>query len=267
MCRVGTAGLIYAAIVVAWLAYLVPQFLRRTKVEDTEQAIRPLGSGVRMVRRDHADDPVADGAEAAGVSTPLTRRAGLRELRELDQLAARRRRNVLTALMFAVSVVLALCVAEVTPWWALAIPGGLVIAFFAAARVSVVFLRRDLDRRRERLLGGDEEETVEVSAEQLAKLREGAAVEGVALGVPDDLGGQLWDPLPITAPTYVSRPAGGRSVRTIDLATPANAPAATDAKDRPVTADEPTEAIERSGSTQVRRDGDESDERPRAVGE
>ena len=31
-------------------------------------------------------------------------------------------------------------------------------------------------------------------------------------------GGSLWDPLPVTLPTYVDKPVAKRSVRTIDLA-------------------------------------------------
>lgn len=257
-------ALIYAAIVVVWLAYLIPMFLRRQKVAG-QAPIQPMESGVRMVRR-----PTVVEAEEAGsslVSTPLTRRAGLYNLRRRELLAARRRRNVLTLLMFATTVVLVLCVAGITPWWAVAVPGGMVIAFLVLARVSVVYLRRDLDRRRDALLrDGDEEETVAVSLDQV---RPGAAVEGVALGVPDDEGGQLWQPLPITSPTYVSRPVAGRSIRTIDLSTPASAPAATDHQDRPVTADEPTEAISRTGSTALWRDGlaEGEQQRPRAVGE
>jgi hypothetical protein len=45
-----------------------------------------------------------------------------------------------------------------------------------------------------------------------------ARVEAVALATSD--GGSLWDPLPVTLPTYVDKPAAARSVRTIDLGEP-----------------------------------------------
>jgi hypothetical protein len=53
----------------------------------------------------------------------------------------------------------------------------------------------------------DEEDTVGVP---VAELRS-------ALAAP---GGSLWDPLPVTLPTYVTKPAARRTVRTIDLGEP-----------------------------------------------
>ena len=38
-----------------------------------------------------------------------------------------------------------------------------------------------------------------------------------AVLVPTADGGSLWDPLPVTLPTYVSKPKARRTVRTIDL--------------------------------------------------
>jgi hypothetical protein len=36
----------------------------------------------------------------------------------------------------------------------------------------------------------------------------------------EDSAGSLWDPLPVTLPTYVTKPRANRSVRTIDLSAP-----------------------------------------------
>ncbi len=41
-----------------------------------------------------------------------------------------------------------------------------------------------------------------------------------AVLVPTDDGGSLWDPLPVTLPTYVTKPKAKRTVRTIDLNEP-----------------------------------------------
>jgi hypothetical protein len=41
--------------------------------------------------------------------------------------------------------------------------------------------------------------------------------------------GTLWDPLPVTLPTYVSKPRATRSVRTIDLSAPGVASSGHDA--------------------------------------
>lgn len=45
-------------------------------------------------------------------------------------------------------------------------------------------------------------------------------VETVAVAVPTTDGGSLWDPLPVTLPTYVTKPRAARTVRTIDLSEP-----------------------------------------------
>jgi hypothetical protein len=54
--------------------------------------------------------------------------------------------------------------------------------------------------------------------------------------------GTLWDPIPITMPTYVSKPLAPRTVRTIDLSGPEMSSSAR--HDGPVTAD-----AQDSGST------------------
>jgi hypothetical protein len=42
----------------------------------------------------------------------------------------------------------------------------------------------------------------------------------VAAAVATERGGSLWDPLPVTLPTYVSAPKAPRTLRTIDLSEP-----------------------------------------------
>ena len=51
----------------------------------------------------------------------------------------------------------------------------------------------------------------------------------------------LWDPLPITVPTYVSKPLAPRTVRTIDLSGPGAA--SPGRPDGPVTADAPAAPV------------------------
>ncbi len=51
--------------------------------------------------------------------------------------------------------------------------------------------------------------------------------------------GALWDPVPITMPTYVSKPLAPRTVRTIDLSGPGVTSSAR--HQLPVTADAPLE--------------------------
>ena len=54
---------------------------------------------------------------------------------------------------------------------------------------------------------------------------------------PPSRAGALWDPVPITMPTYVSKPLAPRTVRTIDLSGPTVAARPPDPV--PVTADPP----------------------------
>lgn len=78
-----------------------------------------------------------------------------------------------------------------------------------------------------------DEETVTISAAAVnAALTAASAVEAdlaaarataaetVAVSVPTVDGGSLWDPLPVTLPTYVNKPRAARTVRTIDLSEP-----------------------------------------------
>ena len=78
-----------------------------------------------------------------------------------------------------------------------------------------------------------EEETVAISSaavtaavgaasveEADAAAARASAVESLAVAVPMVDGGSLWDPLPVTLPTYVGKQRASRTVRTIDLSQP-----------------------------------------------
>ena len=101
---VGTTGVIFAAIAIAWLAYLVPHFVRRRDDEDQVRRGDPadrFADSIRIVRHGTAPllDQDLDRDRTYEVSTPLTRRAAIADLRRLERLAAPRRRRVLLALM------------------------------------------------------------------------------------------------------------------------------------------------------------------------
>ncbi len=70
------------------------------------------------------------------------------------------------------------------------------------------------------LVGGSGPHALDSQVEPVsdADLREATAV---AVPVATNDGSSLWDPLPVTLPTYVSAPKAARSIRTIDLAAPA----------------------------------------------
>ena len=65
--RVGTTGIIFAAIAIAWLAYLVPHFVRRPENELGEEPVGPaeqFADSMRIVRRGRA--PLLNQDLAAG---------------------------------------------------------------------------------------------------------------------------------------------------------------------------------------------------------
>ena len=245
---VGTTGVIFAAIAIAWLAYLVPHFVRRRDddelLEDSDPADR-FSDSMRIVRYGTAPLLDQDLEEIASfeVSTPQTRRAAVNDLRRLERVAASRRRRVLLVLMAAVSVVIGLCAAHLIPWWSAAIPGGLLLIFVAVARISVRVMLKGLDTRYAEIRHGNNESTIFLSRKDFAKL---ATMADPSTGKTDSAKrpGMLWDPIPITMPTYVSKPLAPRTVRTIDLSGPGASSAAR--HEPPVTADAPESASDPS---------------------
>jgi hypothetical protein len=238
---VGTTGLIYAAIAFAWLAYLVPNYLRR-KEDSTATEPDPhdrFSDSVRIIRSGSApllDQDLAEMAEFE-ISTPLTRRAAIRELRRLDQTAALRRRRVLLVLMILLTAAVVVWATGLVSWWVMAIPAGLVVAFFGVSRFTVAAMRRDLDERYAEIRRGSDETTVLLNRRAVADLiRTGKSDAEPSIKISSKSGG-LWEPLPITMPTYVSKPLAPRTVRTIDLATPELSQPIH--QDGPVTADRP----------------------------
>ena len=239
--------MVFGVIAAAWLVYLVPYFLRRQAdpAGDEVDPAAPFSATVTIVRRGTSLASAEEGA--AVVSTPLTRRAALYELAQIDRQAATRRRRVL---MFLALVLLALSVPTafgLLSWWTPLIPAGLLLLFVVVARFSVRAMRRDLDARAQRIREASDEQTVAIA---VLSTDDGAAEASIELTAPVSRPGSLWDPIPITAPTYVSKPLAPRTVRTIDLSAPV-APAS----GVPVTADPLPEEVADAG------------EQPRAVGE
>lgn len=240
----GTTGVIFAAIAIAWLAYLVPHFVRRRDDEDLLEDPDPadrFSDSMRIVR--HGTAPLLDQdlEEIAPfeVSTPQTRWAAVNDLQRLERLAASRRRRVLLALMAALSAVIAFCAVGLIPWWSTAIPGGLVLIFVVIARISVRIMLKGLDARYREIRHGNNESTIFLSRKDFAKSGL-AAHPSSGKAHSAERPGTLWDPIPITMPTYVSKPLAPRTVRTIDLSGPGMSSSAR--HEGPVTADRPDSA-------------------------
>jgi len=240
-------GVIFGVIAAAWLVYLVPYFLKRKADPSTDEVdpAQPFSATVTIVRRGSSLATAEEGT--AIVSTPLTRRAALYEIGQIERQAASRRRRVLLVLVLAVLVVSVPTALGILLWWAPIIPAGLLLAFLVVARFSVRAMRRDLAARANRICDSSNELTVAIA---VLSEDEDAAEASIELTAPVSRPGSLWDPIPITSPTYVSKPLAPRTVRTIDLSAPLPA-----APGLPVTADPLPE------------EPSETDEQRRAVGE
>lgn len=189
-------GLIFGIIAAACLIYLVPLFLYRrdSGLSHEAEPVEPFTASVTIVRRgtplDTPDEVVAV------VSTPLNRRAALRELAELDAGAARRRRRrVLAVLVLATLAVGVLAIFEIVAPWTPAIPGALVVAFLVVARFSVRVMRRKLDARADVIRGGADVDEVTIAIPSIDE-EVGAYEKSVELTAPVESPGSLWDPHP-----------------------------------------------------------------------
>jgi hypothetical protein len=235
---VGTTGVIFGAIAIAWLAYLVPHFAGR-RDDDLSEEVEidsRFSDSMRIVRTGSAPllNQDLEQIQTFEVSTPQTRRAAVADLRRLTRLAASRRRRVLLILMALLSATIGVCAAELIPWWSVAVSGGLLLIFVIMARFSVRTMRKRLDSRYHSIRRSSEEVTVFLNLGQKAK---NPAGDGGNSGPAEATikPGALWDPVPITMPTYVSKPLAPRTVRTIDLSGPATVSSAS--PELPVTAD------------------------------
>ena len=240
------AGLLIAALLVAGMAFAVPWISEQRPSPDdlADEPTERFSESMRILDhdgRDH-DDPAA-------VSTPPTRAAEFRALRLTARQAAARRRTVLLVLLAAAVISGVLGGASLIAWWSFLVPTALAVGFIGVARVTVVRMHRTLDARAAELDAGfadhEDTEVIEVVDEETQSTE-----FSVDLSAPTDLGA-FWDPVPVTAPTYVQQPLTPRTVRTIDLSAPV-------APERPLvpTADHPDEVL-----------AEDSVALPRAIGE
>ena len=213
-------GLIFGAIAAAWLLYLVPYSLRRREVpDDVLDAELAPSQAVTIVHTGDDLSSADDGTDI--VSTPASRQAQLRELRDIDRRAARRRVRVLLVLAATLVAAVVLSVLGIGEWWDAFIPVGLIVVFLVVSRVTVRALRADLARRAQRITASATEETVAI---RLTPQDVAEHEHSIELSVPIGGVGSLWEPIPIARPTYVSTPIAPRTVRTIDLTPPAPSP-------------------------------------------
>ena len=232
------SGLIFVALAVAWAVYLIPKAVRHHDEVASSRSVDRFSSTMRVLAR---REPVSkrdvrlvvtpgratSGAEvtvkpSAAAPTP----AQLRARREAAKRATKRRRRVLGLLVLANVVVATLAYLQVVEWVWQAVPAGLVVVWLVLCRVMVKSERRSLvpvavstDQPE-----ADADPTDVPDDYAVERNRQGfdeVAASAETSTMPAVADGTLWDPLPVTLPTYVTKPAAARrTVRTIELGEP-----------------------------------------------
>jgi hypothetical protein len=210
----GSSGLIYAAIVAAWAAVLVPRWVRRNeeidqaREADLAHGIRVLGPADSLTRgarahARHAALPVEPAERPMAMDEP-----GVESLTEFGQ-AARRRRRVLSVLVLAFVAVTVTAVIGKLPLWSVALPTLLLGGFLWAARRAVATEANTRAARRRR------EPTV-LAASTSPQM----AVRDVPVPA-EPVDPRAWEPVPVPLPTYLTKDKAPQlATRTIDLSVP-----------------------------------------------
>ena len=220
------SGLIFVALAVAWAAYLIPKALRHHEDVVRGRSIDRFSHSMRVLARREPVSPrmarlvvaPARAASAAVVTTkPSAAAPGpdewLVSRRRAAARAARRRRRVLSVLCVALAATVAAYAAGRLTLPYVAVPVALLVAWLVACRLMV---RRE--RRWTPAVRIESPVSAAATSEPSVEPATGEAtssVPPVEAEVPRDPA--LWDPVPTTLPTYVSKPPARRSVRTIDL--------------------------------------------------
>ena len=267
-------GLIWLAIVAGWLVYLVPRFLLHKDVDASPKlaaARDALAAPMHLVRRGSNDDFAELTDPELEISTPLQRESVAFQAHRAAVIATKRRRSGLLGSLAVVIAGVALAVFTSAPWWLSLVGVGVLVVFVVLSRISVHTVNAMID---EKLADADQdwaEETITVCEVDLTHVHDENTEISIRLNLPVAATiGDLWEPIAVTPPTYVSKPLVPRSVRTIDLSgtlDPVSQPKL------PVTAEHPQgEGVAGQQAAQVNESvehddhGDEG-ELPRAVGE
>lgn len=266
------SAFIFVALAVAWAAYLLPLALKHHNEVARSRTVDRFSHTMRVLARREASDkktttlvtPAQQKAAAVAEDRPSP--AQLQARRAAAKRATKRRRNVLALLLVANVTVIALAAFAVVAWPFVAIPAGLLVAWLVTCRVMVKGERKGLQVPAARMPveepalpeqadpAAAEEPVAEPVTEPVGESDEIDPMVDTSAGIAAIVDPGMWDPVPVTLPTYVGKPTATRSVRTIDLdATGVWTSGRTDADARLAReADEADKA-----ARQARRDGDE----------
>lgn len=228
----GYSGLIYAAIVAAWAAFLVPKWVRRNEeVEharetDMERRVRVLSRRAGPPQAPHGGVTLPAPSGAADSPPPVARPVES----DVFAVAAQRRRRMLSLLLALLVVSLAVVFVGRAPAWVSAGPGVLLFLFLLVARRAAVLQarrRRVVARRRaaSRQKATRQAAVVWASAAEVSSVDEDAPRR---LVLPDELVAEApaedpnaWSPVSVPLPTYLTKAKATRpAARKIDLGQP-----------------------------------------------
>lgn len=243
------SALIFVALAVAWAAYLIPMAVRHHDESARSRSVDRFSHTMRVLARREPVSrksarlvvtPGRPAAEATVVTKPTHQPqretapevepevapvaltpAQLRSRRAAAKRATKRRRNVLALILLVNLAVVGVAAFGVVSWWYAAIPAGLLLAWLVTCRIMVKGERRALEPTG-RILVDPAEEIVEAPEDRvLVEEAEPDHIDPMAdtsAGLAAIVDPALWDPVPVTLPTYVGKPvATRRTVRTIDL--------------------------------------------------
>jgi len=207
---VDLSGLIFVVLAVGWAAYLIPRALRHHEEIAASRPVDNFSDTMRVLERTPATMKALLTPPAPTEATPSPR--ARRTSR--PSTPARRRRRVLALLLVGTAATGVAAYLADLPAWSPAIPGALVVAWLVLCRLMVrkgAAVRRPVARTP---VAAEGHQAISLGVEPVETPLPptSSVVEPVET---DD--GSLWDPLPLTLPTYVSKPAARRTVRTIDL--------------------------------------------------
>ncbi len=201
-------------------------------------------------------------------------RARLEARRAAARAAARRRRRILTVLLLADLVTVVGAVVLLVPVWSPAVPLALTLVYLVLCRTLVKREHAGWDAevrragRRAEAAATPQPEVIEPAPTEVSSTAQ--AAEPAALVARNEQGlavvdagedtasydaaqlrdaalagapGSLWDPLPVTLPTYVTKPRATRTVRTIDLREPGVSSSGRDAADSALVAGQGVPAV------------------------
>jgi hypothetical protein len=241
---VGT-GILYAIIVMAWLAYLIPLIKSHRRESAPSRSVDAFANTMRVLGKRSAAH--ARGNTPLRVTGPAPRtaardseataaiRSTSAEQRASRRRAAFRRRIVLSLLVAATTAVAVFAYVGLLLWWAVAIPAGLTVGFLGLSMLTIARQRRRSGLRRETVLPARSAGSTPararridavypgtvarpVAGRQAIATAERTALDGAAAWVANSQLG-AWEPHPVSLPAYVTAPlAPARTVRTIDLA-------------------------------------------------